>query len=219
MQKKFWIWKVHMMKFSAFVSLIVIVAGEMCIFFYFLCLCFLSLFLLPSKKFTCWQIPAIVPGWLWQLWAACCLPQRQLDQLPRPHNAMNGIKQDVQMMVMITIISISSKQLVYQSDPDPTQLMNLNKTIWTQLRYSLLWSWKMRKVALQSFSSWIIQGCYMCFVRVEAISFAADAHLTKMTMGLTSLWYPIFNEWSPLRPDQWWPWVASTNNSIGRALL
>ena len=115
--------------------------------------------------------------------------------------------------------SISSKQLVYQSDPDPTQLMNLNKTIWTQLRYSLLWSWKMRKVALRSFSSWIIQGCYMCFVRVKAISFAADAHLTEMTMGLTSLWYPIFNEWSPLRPDQWWPWVALTNNSIGRAML
>ena len=68
------------------------------------------------------------------------LPPRQLDQLPRPHNAMNGIRQDVQMMVMITVISISSKQLVYQSDPDPTQLMNLNKTIWTQLRYLLLWS-------------------------------------------------------------------------------
>ena len=119
--------------------------------FYFLCFCFLSLFLLPSKKFTCWQIPAIVPGWLWQLWAACCLPQRQLDQLPRPHNAMNGIRQDAQMMMMITIILTSSKQLVYQSDPDPTQLVNLNKTIWTQLRYSLLWSWKMRKVALRSF--------------------------------------------------------------------
>ena len=33
--------------------------------------------------------------------------------------------------------------LVYQSDPDPTQLINLNKTIWTQLRYLLLCSWKM----------------------------------------------------------------------------
>ena len=120
-------------------------------FFYFLCFCFLSLFLLPSKKFTCWQIPAIVPGWLWQLWAACCLPPRQLDQLPRPHNAMNGIRQDVQMMVMITVISISSKQLVYQSDPDPTQLINLNKTLWTQLRYLLLCSWKMQKVTLWSF--------------------------------------------------------------------
>ena len=64
--------------------------------------------------------------------AACCLPPRQLDQLPRPHNAMNGIRQDVQMMVMITIVSISSKQLVYQSDPDPTQLMKLNETIWLQ---------------------------------------------------------------------------------------
>ena len=79
MQKKFlllWIWKVHLMKFPSFVSFIVIVAGQMCIFFIFFvfvsCLCFYCLpksshadkfrLLSPAGCGSCGQL-ATAPTW------------------------------------------------------------------------------------------------------------------------------------------------------------
>ena len=109
----------------------------MCIFLFFVFLFLVFVFIAFQKVHMLTNsgyCPRLVVA------AVGSLPPRQLDQLPRPHNAMNGIRQDAQMMMMITIIQTSSKQLVYQSDPDPTQLINLNKTIWTQLRYLLLCS-------------------------------------------------------------------------------
>ena len=126
--------KVHMMIFSAFVSFIVIVAGEMCIFCVFVsCLCFYCLpksshadkfrLLSPAGCGSCGQL-ATAPTW-----SIASTPQCNEWNKTRCSDDDDDYDH----------LNI----LVYQSDPDPTQLINLNKTIWTQLRYLLLCSWKM----------------------------------------------------------------------------